>query len=224
GAGEIEIRNNTDVSELEHRTGTGHFTEISRPQDNVIACVVIAMVVHHSDVTVERDGPAGIFCSEISNRLRAVVRFLQDPSEILVVVDGENLGGFRDSWLCFRFRGRLRGGLFGVRGCHGFGRGRVAAVFLQRHDGEDASDNYTGAAECGPQSPGCLWLRSAEGQGGSQSTLLLGDQFPTVLLLVRDRFRLGAPDRLDFSDLVLRFLGGHISSRPSIRVWWVTRT
>src|SRR5699024_7236493 len=71
---------------------------------------------------------------------------------------------------------------------------------------------------------GCLWLRSAEGQSGSQSTLLLGDQFPTVLLLVRDRFFLGAPDRLDFSDLVLRFFAGHISFRPSIRVWWVTRT
>lgn len=52
------------------------------------------MVVHRGDVTVELDGPACILGGEIGDWLAALVRIVQDPGEILVVVDGEYLSGF----------------------------------------------------------------------------------------------------------------------------------
>ena len=217
GTDELQIRDDVDVPELERRPAGVAFVEISGTNQNVIARFVVAVVVHSGDVTVELDGPACILGSEIGDWLAAVVRIVQDPGEILVVFDGEYLSGFRGRRFRCRFGSRLRGGLLGARGCHGFGRGRDSVVFLQRPDGDDARQDDTGAAECGPQSPGGLWLWSAEGHGGSQAALVLGDQFPAFLLLACDRFRLGAPDRLDLGELVLCFLAGHVSFRPSDR-------
>src|SRR5699024_34121 len=91
-----------------------------------------------------------------------------------------------------------------------------AVVFLQCHDGDDAGQDHTSTAECGPQSPGSLWLRSAEGKGGSEAALLLFYQLPSFLLFTCDCFRLSTSDRPDLGDLVLCFFAGHVSSRASI--------
>src|SRR5699024_11360249 len=97
--------------------------EISRPDEDVVTRVVITVVVHRTDVPIELDDSTCVLRGKIGNLLGAVVRFLQDPGEALVVVDGENVRGFQASWLCLCFRREGRRAWFSVRMCLGFGWG-----------------------------------------------------------------------------------------------------
>ncbi|MDN4507332.1 DDE-type integrase/transposase/recombinase [Dietzia kunjamensis] len=138
-------------------------------------------------LSAKLDGATGVPGREVSDRLAAGVRDLQDPGEVRAGLHGEDLERCRGRgrWLRHGFGWIGCGGSgLGGGGLLGFRRSGHIRVLLQHTDRDtDCSHNREHAADRQQWPPRDLWPGPPELQGRPQAARILFDQLPSFLLL-----------------------------------------